>query len=67
MRVVGDIYTQITSGLSAGTQIVLADTSHPVLSSSSNSTNTLRGTGGTGGPPTGLPTGVSGFARSGLG
>ena len=45
--VVGDTYTQITSGLSAGTQVVLANTSQPVPSSSSNSTNTLRGLGET--------------------
>jgi trimeric autotransporter adhesin len=64
--VVGDVYTQITSGLSAGTPVVLADKSQPVPSSSSNSTSTLRGFGG-GGFPTGFPTGGAGFARSGLG
>ena len=47
--VVGDVYTQITSGLSAGTQVVLANNATPVPSSSSNSTNTLRRLGGAGG------------------
>jgi trimeric autotransporter adhesin len=61
--VVGDTYTQITSGLTVGSQVVLADTSEPVPSSSSNSSNTLRGLGGAGGFPTGVPT----FARSSLG
>ena len=58
--VVGDVYTQITSGLSAGTQVVLANTSQPVPSSSSNSTNTFRGLGGTRRPRRGrgFPTGV---------
>ncbi len=65
--VVGDVYTQITSGLSAGTPVVLADKSQPVPSSSSNSTNSLRGFGGGGAFPTGFPTGGAGFARSGLG
>ncbi len=65
--VVGDTYTQITSGLSAGTEVVLANPSQPVPSSSSNSTNTFRGLGGTGGLPTGLPTGVPSFSRSSLG
>jgi multidrug efflux pump subunit AcrA (membrane-fusion protein) len=63
MGVVGDIYTQITSGLSAGTQVVLADKSEAVPSSSSNSTSTSR-FGGAGEFPTGLPTGGGGFARS---
>jgi trimeric autotransporter adhesin len=61
--VVGDVYTQITSGLSAGTQVVLADKSQPVPSSS-NSSNLTRGFGGAGGFPTGFPTGGAGFARS---
>ena len=57
--VVGDVYTQITSGLSAGTQVVLANKSEAVPSSSSNSTNTFRGFGGAGGLPTG-----GGFTRA---
>jgi multidrug efflux pump subunit AcrA (membrane-fusion protein) len=65
--VVGDIYTQITSGLSAGTQVVLANRSEPVPSSSSNSAGTLPGLGGSGGVPGGIPTGAGAFTRFGLG
>ena len=65
--VVGDTYTQITSGLAAGTEVVLANPSEPVPSSSSNSTNTFRGLGGAGRFPTGLPTGLAGLGRASLG
>ena len=66
--VVGNTYTQITSGLTAGTVVVLADPSQSVPSSSSNSTSTFRGgPGGTGGLPSGFPTGVPNFATGGGG
>lgn len=55
LGVVGDVYTQITSGVSPGTQVVLADDSQPVPSSSTNSANSIRGFGGEG-----FPTGNSG-------
>lgn len=45
--VVGDTYTQITSGISMGTTVVLADLSQPLPSS--NESSTLRGLSGTGG------------------
>lgn len=63
--VVGQTYTQITSGLAAGTVVVLADPSQTVPSSSTNS-NTFR-LGGTGGAgfPSGFPSG--GFQRFGTG
>jgi HlyD family secretion protein len=61
--VVGDIYTQITSGLPVGTHVVLADPSQAVPSSSTNSSNTFRGIGGAGGTSTGFPR----FARSATG
>jgi trimeric autotransporter adhesin len=67
LGVVGDLYTQITSGLSAGAEVVLADKSQPVPSSSSNSTSTSRRLGGTGAFPAGFPTGGAGFARSSAG
>lgn len=65
--VVGDVYTQITSGLSAGTQVVLADNGTPVPSSSSNPTNTFRGFGGAGLGGAGGFAGGAAFARSSLG
>jgi HlyD family secretion protein len=60
--VVGNTYTQIISGLTAGTVVVLADPSQAVPSSSSNSTINLRGLGGSGGLPSGLPSGFPNFA-----
>jgi trimeric autotransporter adhesin len=57
--VVGAIDTQITSGLLAGAQVVLADPSEPVATSSNNTTSNSRRIGTTGGFPTGgLPTGA---------
>jgi RND family efflux transporter MFP subunit len=56
--VVGDIYTQISSGLSQGETVVLADPSQAVPSSSTNSTN--RAFGGAGGfPGGGFPGGAT--------
>ena len=47
--VVGQLFTQITRGLSSGTVVVLADPSQPVPSSSTNSSTTFgRGFGGAG-------------------
>ncbi len=44
---VGDVYTQITSGLTQGQVVVLADPSESVPSSSTNSTSNRFGRGGT--------------------
>ncbi|MGH2717562.1 MAG: efflux RND transporter periplasmic adaptor subunit, partial [Actinomycetota bacterium] len=44
--VVGSVYTQITSGITKGTTVVLADYSQSVPSSSSNTTRTFGGAGG---------------------
>jgi hypothetical protein len=62
---VGPLTTEVTSGLKAGQQVVLADLGATLPA---NSTATPRGLGGTGGPPGGFtggpPTGAQG-ARPG--
>jgi HlyD family secretion protein len=58
LGVVGDIYTQITAGITKGTTLVLANLSQAVPSSSTNSTTR------TFGGASGLPTG--GFPSGGL-
>lgn len=63
--VVGPIYSQITSALTAGTRVVLADPSQPVPSSSSNSTSNFRGLPSGGGFPSGPPSGFVSTANGG--
>ena len=63
--VVGDVYTQITSGLSAGTQVVLANTSHAGAVLEQQLHQHLPGLGR--GQRVAEGTGVPGFARSSLG
>jgi hypothetical protein len=54
---VGALTTQVTSGLQAGQQVVLADLGAALPA---NSTTTTRGLGGTGGPPGGFTGGAPG-------
>lgn len=66
--VVGQLYTQITSGISSGAIVVLADSSQAVPSSSTNSATTFgRGLGGAGFAGGGFGGGAGGFGGGGGG
>jgi len=65
--VAGQLYTQIRSGLSSGTVVVLADPSQAVPSSSTNTATTFgRGFGGAGFGGAGFGGGAGGFGGGGV-
>jgi HlyD family secretion protein len=59
---VGPLATEVTSGLKAGQQVVLADLGAALPA---NSTTTTRGFGGTGGPAGGFTGGAPGGSQGG--
>jgi multidrug efflux pump subunit AcrA (membrane-fusion protein) len=66
--VVGDTWTEITSGVNAGRQVVLANLGEPLPGSATQSSTTSNQRGTTGGFPTGLfPGGSGGFTGGGGG